>query len=98
VSEAHAFDNTDLGSRDLDRVLSDLAWTEAAKTPDARLKAWSWSPGQLSADATRPAAFANADRPVRRRTSTFRRGVWSFLVTQSAPNRPGAAAPSRRSF
>ena len=87
VSEAHAIDNTNMGSRDLDRVLADLAWTQAAKSPDSRLRSWSWSPDQIIAEANRPAAFAGADRPVRRRSGASRRGVWSFTIIQNTASR-----------
>ena len=97
VGEAHAIDNTNMGSRDFDRVLADLAWTEAAKSPDSRLRGWSWSPDQFIADANRPAAFAGADRPVRRRTGAAKKGLWSFMVTQASSGRlsPAANAVSR---
>ena len=95
VSEAHAIDNTNAGSRDLDRVLADLAWTEAAKAPDARLRSWSWSPEQLIAEANRPAAFVGADRPVRRRSGPVKRGAWSFEITQPVP-RPNATTSTTR--
>ena len=97
VSEAHAIDNTNMGSRDLDRVLADLAWTEAAKSPDARLRSWSWSPDQFFADANRPAAFAGADRPVRHRAGPAKKGVWSFTITQATSSRlnPGATSVGR---
>ena len=94
VGEAHAIDNTNMGSRDLDRVLADLAWTEAAKSPDARLRGWSWSPDQFIADTNRPAAFSGADRPVRRRTGAAKKGVWSFMVTQATSGRLNPAANS----
>ena len=94
VSEAHAIDNTDMGSRDLDRVLADLGWTEAAKSPEAQLRNWSWSPDQFTADANLAAAFSGADRPVRRRAGPAKRGVWSFTITQAAPNRMSAIATS----
>lgn len=97
VSETHAIDNTNLGTRDLDRVLADLAWTEAAKTPEARLRRWSWSADQFSADANRPDAFAGADRPVRRRAASARRGVWTFKISPSAPSRHDVATLPGRS-
>lgn len=96
ISEAHAIDNTNMGARDLDRVLADLAWTEAAKSPDARLQGWSWSPDQFTADANRPAAFDHADRSVKRRKGSVKRGLWSFAITQSAPGKLSAVATSSR--
>ena len=94
VSEAHAIDNTNMGARDLDRVLADLGWTEAAKSREALLRNWNWSPDQFTADANRAAAFSGADRPVRRHTGSAKRGVWSFTITQATPNRMSPIATS----
>lgn len=96
VSEAHAIDNTNAGSRDLDRVLADLAWTEAAKAPEARLRSWSWSPDQIIAEANRPAPFVGADRPVRRRSGPVKRGAWSFVISQPAQRQSVTMSPAGR--
>lgn len=88
VNEARIIDNTNVGSRDLDRVLADLAWTESARSPEARLRSWRWTPDQLVVETNRPAGFAGSDRSVRHRTGAAKRGLWTFVIVPSAAGRP----------
>jgi hypothetical protein len=89
LAEARNIDNADLTGRDLDHLLTDLAWTDAAKAPDLRLLGWFWDKGYMAVEVRSPAPFPSADRPVRRNDKPTRQGVWLYGISPATAPRAG---------
>lgn len=82
------------GDFPVDRLIADLNWASANRTPGTRIDAFHWERGVLAVEAAGAAPPIEAwDRPLIRSSKPIRPGVWAWAAGQAQTARAATGGP-----